>query len=915
MSWPFELDRFQQEAIDALDAGRSVLVAAPTGSGKTVIAEHAVDLALASGKRVFYTAPIKALSNQKYGDLASRLGTERVGLLTGDNAINGDADVVVMTTEVLRNMIYAGTDLRDLGWVVLDEVHYLQDAYRGPVWEEVIIHAPPWVKLVCLSATVSNADELADWIGLVRGACDVVFESERPVRLEHLFSAADRQSDKLWLVPTLVDGRPNPEGARFDVAPQRIRVGKSGRPRQRFATPRRVDVIDELAARELVPALYFIFSRAACDDAVQACLNGGVRLLATPAERQRVRTIAEEHVRNLDDADLDVLGYPTWLAGLEAGLAAHHAGMVPPFKEAVEACFAEGLVKVVFATETLALGVNMPARTVVIERLTKFNGERHDTLTPGEYTQLTGRAGRRGIDPIGHAVVLWSPFTTFEDVASLASSRSFFLRSAFRPTYNMAANLIRRYGQADAGRLLNRSFAQYQADRSVVRLQQRLADRRVELDRLRQSLPVDAEQLAEYRALRREAETAGTPDAAERRAIETAVARLLPGMVIRLDHLRREPAVVLTVGQRRNGIAKAKALTAAGRVLQVHPDDFDRLPVRLGQVELPKPFSPYDRRFQSEVAKRLQRLLGGQAKRARAAAEPDPDSSQVAGQDQARRAQDLWDRAAAHPLASHAQLDQIMRQGGRIERAEREVADLTRRVDTVVDSVARRFERLRELLAAWGYVDGWSLTARGRLLASCYHESDLLVVESLACGLLDGVDAATLAALVSCFTYEHRSRNVPQQTWLPSSEARSRYADIGKLARDLNVAEEQAGLPLTRPPDATFAALAFAWASGGDLDEILEDEELSGGDFVRNVKQLLDLCRQLGDLAPVPQTARAARQAADMLLRGVVAASSVLEVTAPPAAEPPLPGGPAVAISPALAVKPEVATPETGAAG
>ena len=592
-----------------LDAGRSVLVAAPTGSGKTVVAEHAVALALAEGRRVFYTTPIKALSNQKFGDLVRRHGPERVGLLTGDNAINGDAPVVVMTTEVLRNMIYAGsTRLDDLSWVILDEVHYLQDAYRGPVWEEVIIHAPAAVRLVCLSATVSNAAELAEWIALVRGSCDVVVETERPVRLEHHFMAAERGSERLHVIPTLVDGRPNPEGRRFEATVPRLggRSGRPGRPRLRFAAPRRVDVVDELAERDLVPAIYFIFSRAACDDAVSACLNAGVRL-TTPDERERIRAIAEEHVRHLSDADLDVLDHARWLAGLEAGVAAHHAGMVPPFKEAVEACFSDGLVKVVFATETLALGVNMPARTVVIEKLTKFNGERHEFLSAGEYTQLTGRAGRRGIDPIGHAVVLWNPFVSFEEVANLAASRSFSLRSAFRPTYNMAANLVRRYDEDEAAQLLNRSFAQYQADRSVVRLEQRLRERRAEVGRLREALPVPADQLADYRALRREAEQAGTPDQAERRAIETAMARLVPGTVIRLDRRRGEPGVVLTVGQRRSGGVRLRALTAERRLVLVRPEDFSERPVRLGTIELPQPYAPHDRHFQADVARRLSR--------------------------------------------------------------------------------------------------------------------------------------------------------------------------------------------------------------------------------------------------------------------------------------------------------------------
>jgi ATP-dependent RNA helicase HelY len=424
--WGFLLDPFQQQAIDSLDRGESVLVAAPTGAGKTVVAEHAVARALREGGKTFYTTPIKALSNQKYHDLVSRHGSSAVGLLTGDNSINGDAPVVVMTTEVLRNMIYARSGaLAGLRYVVLDEVHYLQDAYRGPVWEEVMIHLPPEVRLVCLSATVSNATELAEWITTVRGPTSAVIETERPVELDHLYLVDDRTSEELVLIPTLVEGHPNPLGERFDVDPTLV---VRGRRRRRFATPRRVEVVELLAERDLLPAIYFIFSRAACDDAALAVARAGLRLTAA-GDAGRIRAIAERHTAALSDGDLDVLGYDQWLAGLEAGIAAHHAGMVPPFKEAVEECFAAGLIRVVFATETLALGINMPARSVVVERLTKFGGDHHEFLTAGQFAQLTGRAGRRGIDTRGQAVVLWSPFVSFGEVAGLAGSRRFVLTS------------------------------------------------------------------------------------------------------------------------------------------------------------------------------------------------------------------------------------------------------------------------------------------------------------------------------------------------------------------------------------------------------------------------------------------------------------------------------------------------------
>lgn len=878
---PFALDRFQREAIAALDAGASVLVAAPTGSGKTVIAEEAVERALRAGRRVFYTTPIKALSNQKYGDLARLHGTATVGLLTGDNSINPDASVVVMTTEVLRNMIYAGAGLDSLAYVVLDEVHYLQDAYRGPVWEEVIVHLPAHVRLVCLSATVSNAEELADWISLVRGPTEVVVETQRPIRLEHLYLAAERHSHQLHLVPVLIEGQPNPEGSRFDatVTPK---GGPRGRPRSRFTTPRRAEVVEELAERDLLPVLYFVFSRNGCDEAAATCLQAGLRL-TTSDERLRIRAIVEEHVAGLGAADLAVLGYDRFAAALEAGIASHHAGMVPPFKEAVERCFVQGLVKAVFATETLALGINMPARTVVIEKLTKFTGERHEFLTAGEYTQLTGRAGRRGIDDVGRAVVLWSPFVGFEDVASLASSRSFFLRSAFRPTYNMAANLVRRYVEDDAYRLLNRSFAQYQADRTVVQLERRLAERRADLERLRAGAEVDPDELAEYLVLRRAAREATTPDGAAQRAVEAAVARLMPGTIIQHGG---DPVVVLSVAQRRTSTL-VRVISPRRRVLTLQPADFLDPPARLGSIELPQPYRPHHHGFQQEVVRRLGRARVQTRRPGRSAGRGSNGSAPGGVVDPGPAAEAARVAATAvedHPLHRHPDRDALLRLAHRLSRLQSEVGELTGRIDGTADTVARRFARLLDLLRRWGYVDGWSLTERGLTLSRCYHECDLLIVECLAKGLFDGLDAPTVAALASCFTYEHRSRTVPPSAWLPSALARERHRAVLRLADRLRGEEEAAQLVPTRLPDAGFAALAHAWASGGELDAVLDDEELSGGDFVRNVKQLVDLLRQLGELAPQPETAAAARRAAEALFRGVVAASSGIDdaLAAPP---------------------------------
>ncbi|MGH3992634.1 MAG: DEAD/DEAH box helicase, partial [Pseudonocardiaceae bacterium] len=412
-SLSFELDPFQRQACVALEDGHGVLVCAPTGAGKTVVGEFAVHLALSQRRKCFYTTPIKALSNQKYTDLVSRHGADTVGLLTGDTSINGSAPVVVMTTEVLRNMLYAGSaTLNGLAYVVMDEVHYLADRFRGAVWEEVILNLPGSVRLVGLSATVGNAEEFGEWLVDVRGDTAVVVDEHRPVPLWQHMMVGSRMFDLFARNSTASGGRltvdphlvRRVQESERQAGWDRPRRGRDGGPR--FRPPTRADVVARLDRDALLPAITFIFSRAGCDAAVNQCVRHGLRL-TTPEESAQIRAVVDTRTADLPEGDLGVLGFWEWREALERGVAAHHAGMLPAFKETVEQLFVRGLVKAVFATETLALGINMPARTVVLERLVKFNGEAHLDLTPGEYTQLTGRAGRRGIDVEGHAVVLW----------------------------------------------------------------------------------------------------------------------------------------------------------------------------------------------------------------------------------------------------------------------------------------------------------------------------------------------------------------------------------------------------------------------------------------------------------------------------------------------------------------------------
>ncbi len=530
----FDLDDFQIAGCQALEEGRSVLVAAPTGAGKTIVGEFAVHLAMREpGEKAFYTTPIKALSNQKFRELQEVYGTDEVGLLTGDTNINGSARIVVMTTEVLRNMLYADSPaLRGLRYVVMDEVHYLADRFRGAVWEEIIIHLPPAVRLVSLSATVSNAEEFGDWLDTVRGDTAVIVSEVRPVPLEqHVLVRGD-------LLP-LFDDRAGIATAQVNQELLRIRGGsgstyennrrsqamrsardagyaaarrrphKGGQRPVRSANFHRIERLDRpqvvqlLSRANLLPVIFFIFSRAGCDGAVQQVRRADIRL-TTVEERREIREIVEERTRTLRDEDLAVLGFWEWRENLERGVAAHHAGLLPAFKEVVEELFQRKLVKAVFATETLALGINMPARTVVLEKLEKFNGEARVAITSGEYTQLTGRAGRRGIDVEGHAVIQWTEGLDPQAVAALASRRTYPLNSSFRPTYNMAVNLIDQFGRPRAREILESSFAQFQADRAVVGLARQVRDAEESLAGYEKAETCDRGDFREYSGIRRD---------------------------------------------------------------------------------------------------------------------------------------------------------------------------------------------------------------------------------------------------------------------------------------------------------------------------------------------------------------------------------------------------------------------------
>jgi ATP-dependent RNA helicase HelY len=879
----FDFDEFQLEACRALDSGHGVLVAAPTGSGKTVVGEFAVHLALEQGRKCFYTTPIKALSNQKYNDLVRRYSAATVGLLTGDNSINGEAPVVVMTTEVLRNMLYAGSlTLDGLSHVVLDEVHYLADRLRGAVWEEVIIQLPESVQVVALSATVSNAEEFGDWLRQVRGGTTVIVDEHRPVPLWQHLLAGRRLFDIF-----IRNGVVNPELRRLAQRelranqPARGRPGdgargrpgggaRGGRRPAAFRPPRRPDVIERLDAEGLLPAITFIFSRAGCDAAVQQCLTAGLRL-TTPDEADEIGKIAAARTEWLGDDDRLVLDYADWLTGLRRGIAAHHAGLLPTFKEVVEELFAAGLIRAVFATETLALGINMPARTVVIEKLDKWNGEHHAELTAGEYTQLTGRAGRRGIDVEGHAVVLWQPGIDPLAVAGLAGTRTFPLNSSFQPTYNMAVNLVGQVGRARAAKLLESSFAQFQADRGVVGLARQAARLRRQAGEIGASC--DRGDLESYDAIRRELGELERGDARQRSAVRRAdaissLAALRRGDIISVPAGRQAgSAVVLEPGTGHDGLPLPLVLTANRQVKRVSVADFPIPAVALDRIRIPNWFSPRSPSSRRDLAATVRNKVAGMQL-------PRRHRSAGSSQDAEAAIASLRRRLRQHPCHGCPDLQPHLRNLERRARLEREASTMEDRVSGRSHVLARTFGRVCGVLEQLGYLAGDEVTPEGRRLAALYTELDLLAAECLRRGTWDGLSPAELAACVSALTFESRRSDDDRTPRLPPGRAREVLAAMVSVWGDLSALEDEHHLSFLREPDLGFAWTVHAWARGTSLDRLV-GPDLTAGDFVRAVKQLIDLLGQLavadaaGDLAPT------ARAAMDALRRGVVAYSPV----------------------------------------
>ncbi|RLP10775.1 DEAD/DEAH box helicase [Propionibacterium australiense] len=872
----FTFDPFQREACASIDAGHSVLVAAPTGSGKTVVGEYACHVALAEGRRCFYTTPIKALSNQKYHDLVARHGSANVGLLTGDVSVNGEAPIVVMTTEVLRNMRYAASRSLDaLSYVVLDEVHYLSDHFRGAVWEEVILGLAASVQIVSLSATVSNAEEFGEWLDTVRGHVDVVVSEQRPVPLQQHVMAG-HEIIELFDGP---GGRVNPrlvqlarsEARRMRDDSRRPR-GRSGRGKKtisygsgRFGgatshayaakrsgrsslTPSRAAVVIGLERAHLLPAIFFVFSRSGCDGAVRQLLNSNIRLTSND-EAAELERIAHRHGVGLDDEDRRALRWGAFVEALRRGIAAHHAGLLPAFKAIVEEAFTRGLLKVVFATETLALGINMPARTVVLERLVKYNGQTHVDITPGEYTQLTGRAGRRGIDDEGHAVVLWQPGMDPRAVAGLASRRTYPLRSSFAPNYNMAVNLVRTVGRVRARALLEQSFAQFQTDRRVVARSRRAGAVAAEIEQAWARAACRRGDFVQYARGRErigvlEKEISRNRRAEGRAEITDSLEALGPGDVCWLTAGRHD-GWVLVVEPARPGSPEPNPLimTPDHQLLRLAARDVSAPVSAVSRVRVPKRFDRHSAADRRALARSFDTRVAGLGAGPRGVARPRPDAELTA------EVEGLRAQLAAHPCHDCPDRERHARAAERALRLERSIAEGDRPAGESRHSIAAQFDRICAVLDALGYLDPEhpdEITRAGAMLARIYSELDLVIAEAIRAGVLAGLSAPALAAVLSTLVYESRVGG-PGLSRMPDEASEQAQQALRSVWRQVRLVERDHRVERSRNLDMGFAAPLHLWALGASLAQVLDESELTAGDFVRWARQVIDLATQVSN--------------------------------------------------------------------
>ncbi len=851
--YPFPLDGFQVEACQAIAADSSVIVSAPTGAGKTLVAEFAIHLALARGRRIAYTTPLKALSNQKFADFTRALGEDVVGILTGDVKVNSQGRVLVMTTEILRNMLYTG-GLPGLGWIVLDECHYMGDEGRGTVWEEIIVNAPPDVPLVALSATVANVREIADWISLVHRPIVAVYHPHRPVPLSYALADLAGEIHDFDKVRT---------GQARVVGDERRGPDDRGR----WFTRRVVDptvLIEQLEARGWLPAIYFIFSRVGCERAMEDVLAEG-RGLISPDQRREVDVTIGEALRESPTMGESELNQAIFRA-LGLGVAVHHAGVLPSLKRLIERLFERGLCKVVFATETMSLGIHMPAKAVILQSLTKRTERGFRSLSHNELTQMAGRAGRRGIDTEGKCVIALDARDGVEDVVRVVDGSPEPIESQFKLGYGSVALLIATGAEPEVlRRRVEASFGQYQNVKRVREMEADLGRLEAALAQARRFAAPCGEfaRIGRYRKLRAEVD-------ARRRAVgrggrsAKSVIEAEPGRLA-LVKRRGAPslATILGVHSIRGHRVLVDALLPHGAVVRLKAGAIKQLLWSTPPLAVPRDRAR-DPRGLRHLAEQLAAL----------------DVPALIERERAQRPEAALATIECHhcPWGSTARCDQAWRD---VERLEERVEQRRQALEAFRGAYWREFLRVVEVLEQFGAVRAGRLEPKGRLIAALRHDNELLVAEVVTRGILADLTLAEAAAVCSALSEEARSGEpVTARIFLKTRPKLRRKLDQVVAAADTVAGAQRQrhlGMPVSVHPG--FMPAVFRWASGDDDWAAIVRDAFGGheGDLIRAMRRLIDVLRQLAENAEVPPaTARLLGQAARVIDRGIVLESALI---------------------------------------
>lgn len=840
--FPFALDEFQQQAIAALNAGRSVVVCAPTGSGKTLIGEYTIHRALARGGRVFYTTPLKALSNQKLRDFREEFGAENVGLLTGDVSINRDAPILVMTTEIFRNMLYGtpigevGTSMVGVEAVVLDECHYMNDRQRGTVWEESIIYCPSEIQLVALSATVANSDQLTDWLNLVHGATELIYSDFRPVPLQFYFG------NPKGLFP-LLDQNLKQINPRLKPKSKGGAKGKGGRPE----SPNMTYVLEQLWQRDMLPAIYFIFSRRGCDKAVEEM---GDLSLVNEQEAAQLKVRIDEFIARNPDA-----GRAGQVEPLTRGIAAHHAGILPAWKGFVEELFQLGLVKVVFATETLAAGINMPARTTVISTLSKRTDRGHRLLTASEFLQMAGRAGRRGMDATGYVVTLQTPFEGAKEAAYLATSGADPLVSQFTPNYGMVLNLLQTHTITEAKELVERSFAQYLATLYLRPQQQAITELTSELTKLDiQLAPVDPKAIASYEKIserlkeeRRLLKILQTQaEEVQSNEIQRALLDAPPGILLYLKgkHVPVPTPVpaVLIAKERGRGLAPyLVCLSADNRWYVVTTGDV------IGWNALTKAIAIGSVQPPAELI-----LKPGQIRRGTTETEPlaflipNDIELETAPEVQAQQqiVQAVSEQLEAHPLREWGNPTNLLKRQHRRLVLQEEINERQEQFRANQAHHWQEFNNLIEILRSFGCLQDVKPTALGQAAAAIRGDNELWLGLALMSGEFDHLDPHHLAAAMCALVSETPRPDswTHYQTPAPVIEA---LAGLRGTRRQLFQLQRRYQVALPVWLEYELVGIVEQWALGVEWTELGANTSMDEGDVVRMLRRTVDILSQI----------------------------------------------------------------------